>query len=206
MIIFGDRPRTSVAFHVMFWPKLAGHAESDPDFKFSSKYKGFYGDIWCCRTGLNCRPLPYQGSALPLSYGSRPRRESAQRARQGGRSFPQGPPSRKPRAPRDRQKRSRSGSRGRGPRIRSFRCHHDQMNYRQFPSAGIGLFLPRFETSNVLATMTDEGDGRERQAGASAKNSGKALPRKDSKPDARQDRLKLALRENLKRRKSQARG
>jgi hypothetical protein len=54
--------------------------------------------------------------------------------------------------------------------------------------------------------MTDEGDGRERQAGASAKNSGKALPRKDSKPDARQDRLKLALRENLKRRKSQARG
>src|SRR6201992_1505609 len=70
MIIFGDRPRTSVAFHVMFWPKLAGHAESDPDFKFSSKYKGFYGDIWCCRTGLNCRPLPYQGSALPLSYGS----------------------------------------------------------------------------------------------------------------------------------------
>ena len=26
---------------------------------------------WCCRTGLNCRPLPYQGSALPLSYGSK---------------------------------------------------------------------------------------------------------------------------------------
>jgi hypothetical protein len=25
---------------------------------------------WCCQTGLNCRPLPYQGSALPLSYGS----------------------------------------------------------------------------------------------------------------------------------------
>ena len=25
---------------------------------------------WCCRTELNCRPLPYQGSALPLSYGS----------------------------------------------------------------------------------------------------------------------------------------
>ena len=28
------------------------------------------GLLWCCRTGLNCRPLPYQGSALPLSYGS----------------------------------------------------------------------------------------------------------------------------------------
>ncbi len=27
---------------------------------------------WCCRKGLNFRPLPYQGSALPLSYGSIP--------------------------------------------------------------------------------------------------------------------------------------
>ena len=26
--------------------------------------------FWCCRRGLNSRPLPYQGSALPLSYGS----------------------------------------------------------------------------------------------------------------------------------------
>ena len=25
---------------------------------------------WCCRRGLNSRPLPYQGSALPLSYSS----------------------------------------------------------------------------------------------------------------------------------------
>ena len=23
---------------------------------------------WCCERGLNSRPLPYQGSALPLSY------------------------------------------------------------------------------------------------------------------------------------------
>src|ERR1700753_2144464 len=36
---------------------------------------------WCCQTGLNCRPLHYQWSALPLSYGSMPRiRESARRA------------------------------------------------------------------------------------------------------------------------------
>ncbi len=49
--------------------------------------------------------------------------------------------------------------------------------------------------------MMSEDDGGERLAGASAKNSGK-----DSKRDARQDRLKLALRQNLKRRKSQARG
>src|SRR5215831_21341869 len=25
---------------------------------------------WCCRWVSNLRPLPYQGSALPLSYGS----------------------------------------------------------------------------------------------------------------------------------------
>jgi hypothetical protein len=42
--------------------------------------------------------------------------------------------------------------------------------------------------------MKDDGDQREDQAGG--------RPSKDS----RQDRLKLALRENLKRRKSQARG
>ena len=27
---------------------------------------------WCCERGLNSRPLPYQGSALPLSYRSLP--------------------------------------------------------------------------------------------------------------------------------------
>jgi hypothetical protein len=29
------------------------------------------GLLWCCRGGLNSRPPPYQGGALPLSYGSR---------------------------------------------------------------------------------------------------------------------------------------
>ena len=29
-----------------------------------------YADFWCCWRGLNSRPLPYQGSALPLSYSS----------------------------------------------------------------------------------------------------------------------------------------
>jgi hypothetical protein len=27
------------------------------------------GEPWCRRAGLNCRPQPYQGCALPLSYG-----------------------------------------------------------------------------------------------------------------------------------------
>jgi hypothetical protein len=46
-------------------------------------------------------------------------------------------------------------------------------------------------------TMTDDRDKREGQTGTAAKN---------AKRNPRQDRLKLALRENLKRRKSQARG
>jgi hypothetical protein len=49
--------------------------------------------------------------------------------------------------------------------------------------------------------MTDDKDKREGQSGTSAKN---AL--KDPRKNPRRDRLKLALRENLKRRKSQARG
>src|SRR5262245_33245994 len=40
------------------------------DFAPSAKSLDLSGVGWCCRTGLNCRPLPYQGSALPLSYGS----------------------------------------------------------------------------------------------------------------------------------------
>src|SRR3546814_4611519 len=28
---------------------------------------------WCCWGGLNSRPHPYQGCALPLSYSSRPK-------------------------------------------------------------------------------------------------------------------------------------
>jgi hypothetical protein len=49
--------------------------------------------------------------------------------------------------------------------------------------------------------MTDDGDKREMQIGAIANKSGKGI-----KQERRQDRLKQALRENLKRRKSQARG
>jgi hypothetical protein len=52
--------------------------------------------------------------------------------------------------------------------------------------------------------MTDDKDKREGQAATLAKNAKKAPS--DPRKDPRQDRLKLALRENLKRRKSQARG
>jgi hypothetical protein len=50
--------------------------------------------------------------------------------------------------------------------------------------------------------MQDDGDKGEGQTGGRAKNPPAEKPRKNP----RADRLKLALRENLKRRKSQARG
>jgi hypothetical protein len=34
------------------------------------KLRGNLRICWCCWTGLNCRPPPYQGGALPLSYSS----------------------------------------------------------------------------------------------------------------------------------------
>lgn len=56
--------------------------------------------------------------------------------------------------------------------------------------------------------MKDEKYTRASQTGGPVKNKEgpKKDPRQDPRPDPRQDRLKLALRENLKRRKSQARG
>jgi hypothetical protein len=53
--------------------------------------------------------------------------------------------------------------------------------------------------------MKDDSDKREAQSGIAAKNPNKDT-KNDPRQDQRQDRLKLALRENLKRRKSQARG
>ena len=57
--------------------------------------------------------------------------------------------------------------------------------------------------------MKDEKDKDEGQTGRPVKNPARESRKdseKDPKKDPRQDRLKLALRENLKRRKSQARG
>src|SRR3546814_7383407 len=45
-------------------------------WEFSSKSvprTDFRYENWCCWGGLNSRPHPYQGCALPLSYSSRPK-------------------------------------------------------------------------------------------------------------------------------------
>src|SRR3954447_17493575 len=65
--------------------------------EFPSEIGRILQENWCCQTGLNCRPLHYQWSALPLSYGSMPDAGiSPQKAPQGGRSLPQGHGSRNP--------------------------------------------------------------------------------------------------------------
>jgi hypothetical protein len=80
--------------------------------------------------------------------------------------------------------------------------------WRLFRQACRRFILPAKSFSKHEAigfTMQDDDGKPDGQPGAFAKNSGKGA-RGDRRQDQRQDRLKLALRENLKRRKSQARG
>jgi hypothetical protein len=67
-----------VSWHMLSWSvpaEIAEMAETGDKAK-TSNYADFTGLLrwneWCCQTGLNCRPLHYQWSALPLSYGSMP--------------------------------------------------------------------------------------------------------------------------------------
>ena len=47
-------------------------APADGGWVLLDRRSRFQRNEWCCQTGLNCRPLHYQWSALPLSYGSMP--------------------------------------------------------------------------------------------------------------------------------------
>ncbi len=195
------------------------------------------GSGWCCQTGLNCRPLHYQWSALPLSYGSVPRiRESAKRPQQGAPILATRPGAAQARetacegfktviigaghpwtaincascAPiwfpiceiARKSAPTSSASARSAPGIGD--CTAGQRNTicsglgeasRAFP-----LTLFRQMRSNG-PTMKNDKDNREGPSGKSEKN-----PRQNPRSNPRNDRLKLALRENLKRRKSQARG
>ena len=101
---------------------------------------------WCCRTGLNCRPLPYQGSALPLSYGSmESRKESAQESRHRPRFLPQ--------APRWRKHWRRPG-RARSDPVPSFRPRRPRFD--QAEAGGEGR-IARYLAGNCLADFSGDG-------------------------------------------------
>jgi hypothetical protein len=212
------------------------------------------GREWCCQTGLNCRPLHYQWSALPLSYGSMPGQgESAQtgplQAAGSCHKDPSGASTRRGQMGARNAKKSRRGAglllqprqlradpvpRSLHPRrqrlqransdlesdhfagfaefdpidtpqlasCRSWRkapaWHHQAEPAVQHPLRPCMWFarrciLPVLNVYSNGPAMKDDKANRDRQISSPAK-------------DSRQDRLKLALRENLKRRKSQARG
>ena len=51
-----------------------------PDDRFANRL--LHGEEWWARQGLNLRPLPCEGSALPLSYAPAARRAAAEGAAQ----------------------------------------------------------------------------------------------------------------------------
>ena len=195
---------------------------------------GYVADIswkeWCCQTGLNCRPLHYQWSALPLSYGSMPGIEGNRPKWPplGGRFLPQGPLWRKhagrPERAQNRQKSAlmrhrearsigptpgRSGSRS-PPQVggpnRDSRCL--AAAFGSAASAGAECSMddrnpPFFRRRRPLTSLRSGQFGGLTMKENQDRSAGKSDA--DVK-DSRRDRLKLALRENLKRRKSQARG
>jgi hypothetical protein len=182
--------------------------ESDDDVK-TPNYTDFTvllrGNDWCCQTGLNCRPLHYQWSALPLSYGSMPGWRIGQKAPTGGPILATRPrPAQARERPAGRRKIGKVSAVGLPP-CSSGRFWADPVPEFAGGPAGDGFSPiegPVISSSGAAdksgSMMTNDRDGREGRAGHLAK--------KDARKDARRDRLKDALRENLKRRKSQARG
>ena len=74
----GRCDRRGRLFHQPF-ESIAGFGRRVPRQRRGRLIEGPYRG-WCCREGLNLRPPPYQGGALPLSYGSAwPRAEIARR-------------------------------------------------------------------------------------------------------------------------------
>jgi hypothetical protein len=72
------------------YPSLSAGERKEMGFAKGSTHPT--GRNWCCQTGLNCRPLHYQWSALPLSYGSAPGiLRIGLKGPRAGRSLPQGP-------------------------------------------------------------------------------------------------------------------
>jgi hypothetical protein len=215
-------------------PPAGRSARSGP-----SRKQGFGWGEWCCQTGLNCRPLHYQWSALPLSYGSMPGSgESAQKGRyrrpvlatRTPLAQARGRVGRVQECPKKSAVLLQPGQLRADPvpcflrlrRQRVQRAKHDlefdhfaesvefgDFDTPKWPVADIGgkfqrggvdaaavqplIYSPVLNVYSKGPTMKDDKAKRDGQIGQPVK-------------DSRQSRLKLALRENLKRRKSQARG
>ena len=134
------------------------------------------GFLWCCRRGLNSRPLPYQGSALPLSYGSL-----------DGLWVPQ---------PAPKKKQARRYIDARGARLAGGADTATRLDGGQDrkPSS------PRRCRSTVSCGISD-GPGTRMTDRNSKEKSQRPSPK-----DARAERLAEVLRSNLKRRKEAGRG
>jgi len=175
--------------------------------------------MFFCRSSIGISIT--NGVALPLSYGSAPvSGESALKAPTGGRLWPQGPLSRKHAAgPGMTQNEQKMTWAARSGRDRVPCRRHRRPQGSRTPESWLRIALLRDlatvpwvrETHYDPATMAPAGhtcpdqqcSQRARMTDDRAKHDGKTVA---GVKDSRRDRLKLALRENLKRRKSQARG
>jgi hypothetical protein len=134
-------------------------------------------------------------STTELRQHARESKESAEEAPAGGRFLPQGPRWRKHAGPETPPKRAKIGFRRLPPAWAASTRAKPVPPRRCDDRARVGVigYSARVQQhSRQGLAMTDERDKAERQDAAAK--------------DSRRDRLKLALRENLKRRKSQARG
>ncbi len=143
--------------------------------------------FWCCRGGLNSRPPPYQGGALPLSYGSR---------NPGPRSAPE--------AGGNCHKGCR-GARIVRPRIVRplFRPGRNCLRRRPWPGDGskVPLSVPPWSCSGPARFAITTAMTQRRSDSDKAAPAGGAVPARSG----RGERLSAALRANLVRRKVQAR-
>ncbi len=150
-----ESPQFAGRFATCSWPR-------------TGKKKGVLGALsavvdesWCCGRGLNPRPPPYQGGALPLSYRSAP-------------------------ADREPQRKTMMTDKRRVP------CH-------------MGMSAARRRVpGSTLAPKGPVGQ-KPRCLGPGCRMTDRSTSKSAARPP-RADRLGASLRENLKRRKAQAKG
>ena len=155
---------------------------------------------WCCRRDLNSRPLPYQGSALPLSYGSAgPVLLNGERPRCGGRCARSRSGAYMPERLRWRKAGVRSSVRS-GAGLAS--CETCGARPPDRAKIGFNVSEPPSKPAKAQTVKTQTSKTPTASAGAdSAQMPKRGRPVKSSSLDRRAE----ALRDNLRRRKAQSR-